>query len=176
MARSKAAQEAIEDAMSITYSEGEVGLGVDIIEVERMERVLERTPSFIEKIFSPEEIEYCESTAYPAIHYAARFAAKEAVVKALGVGFTCGIGYQDIEVVKDKVEKPQVKLYRKAKEVAESSEIEEIALSISHTRKDAIACAIAINEHSRVKIEQRYDPIEDISRQFKEAKSILDEL
>ena len=69
--------------------DGAVGLGVDIVEDDRrMKKILERTPSFARKVFSCEECCYCEDTAAPEVHFATRFAAKEAVVKALGTGFT----------------------------------------------------------------------------------------
>ena len=78
-------------------AEGQVGLGVDIVEIARVRRILERTPSFRERVFSEEERAYCDAAANPEVHYATRFAAKEAVVKALGTGFTRGIGVRDIE-------------------------------------------------------------------------------
>ena len=78
--------------------ESQVGLGLDVVEIERMRTILERTPSFAWRVFSEQERSYCEKKAVPAIHYATRFAAKEAVLKALGTGFAEGIGPRDIEV------------------------------------------------------------------------------
>ena len=79
-----------------------VGLGVDIVEIERMRRILDRTPSFAHKVFTDAEQDYCNREGNPATHYAARFAAKEAVCKALGTGILAsGIGMRDVEVVRD---------------------------------------------------------------------------
>ena len=98
MARSKKAQETVDGVLAMQGVEGQVGLGVDIVEIERMRRILERTPSFARKVFSEAERAYCDGKAQPEVHYATRFAAKEAVVKALGTGFSEGIGVRDIEV------------------------------------------------------------------------------
>ena len=74
-----------------------VGLGVDIVEIERMRRILDRTPSFAHKVFTDAEQDYCNRKGNPATHYAARFAAKEAVCKALGTGILAsGIGMRDV--------------------------------------------------------------------------------
>ncbi|MFR4802503.1 MAG: holo-ACP synthase [Eggerthellaceae bacterium] len=82
-----------------------VGLGVDIVEIARMRRVMERTPSFAAKVFTEGERAYCESKANPTTHYAARFAAKEAVCKALGSGILVdGMRMTDVEVVRDSRE------------------------------------------------------------------------
>ena len=72
------------------------GIGVDMLEIERMERVLARRPNFARRVFTEEERAYCEKCARPAEHYAARFAAREAVVKALGTGFSDGVSFRDV--------------------------------------------------------------------------------
>ncbi len=95
-----------------------LGLGVDIIEIDRMKRILERTPSFRIRIFSEGEREYCDSKARPEVHYALRFAAKEAVLKALGIGFT-GVRATDVEVAHDKKGKPIALLHGSAAKLAE---------------------------------------------------------
>ena len=110
--------------------DGTVGLGVDIVEIERMQRILERTKSFAEKTFSKAERAYCDKKSNPAAHYATRFAAKEAVVKALGTGFSGGIWVRDIEVVRDKKGKPSVVLSGRAKEVAEEQGVDGFNNSI----------------------------------------------
>ena len=76
----------------------EVGLGVDIVEIARMRKIIERSPAFVEKVYSAAERAYCDSHAHPEVHYATRFAAKEAVLKALGTGLSEGIGWLDVEV------------------------------------------------------------------------------
>ena len=151
-------------------AEGQVGLGVDIVEIARVRRILERTPSFRERVFSEEERAYCDAAANPEVHYATRFAAKEAVVKALGTGFTRGIGVRDIEVRRNAKGRPYVVLSGRAKEVAAEQGVRELP----HT--DAVACAMAITEDSLRAAEKRVDPMEELSRQFKEARSMLDEL
>ncbi|MEG0324512.1 MAG: holo-ACP synthase, partial [Raoultibacter sp.] len=129
-------------------SQEEVGLGVDIVEIARMKAILERTPSFKTKVFSEDECAYCESKGVPEIHFATRFAAKEAVLKALGTGFSEGIGVRDIEVVRNAKGKPMVVLYRRAKEVAAELGVIELPLSLSYTHTDAVACAMAITSDS----------------------------
>ena len=156
--------------------ENPVGLGVDIVEVERMKRILERTPSFAERVFSPDECAYCESTASPATHYALRFAAKEAVLKALGTGFSQGIGVRDVEVVRTKSGRPIPKLTGRALEVAQELGVRELSLSLSYTHTDAVACAMAVTEASVRASEQRKDPMEELAQQFKEVRGMLDEL
>ena len=148
--------------------DGTVGLGVDIVEIERMQRILERTKSFAEKTFSKAERAYCDKKS--------RFAAKEAVVKALGTGFSGGIWVRDIEVVRDKKGKPSVVLSGRAKEVAEEQGVREIQISLSYTHTEAVACALAITESSVQSAEERKDPMEELAKQFKETRGMLDEL
>ena len=176
MARSKKAQAAIDDALALDTAEEQVGLGVDIVEIERMRRILDRTPTFARRVFSEEERIYCESHADPAVHYAARFAAKEAVVKALGYGFTAGIGVRDIEVVRQSSGKPAIHLGGNAARIAQEMGVIELPISLSHTHTDAIACAIAITAGSRTAAKRREDPYARLARQFKDAKGMLDDI
>ena len=159
-----------------SYVEGSVGLGVDIVEIDRMRGILERRPQFAEQVFSQEECAYCDAKADPATHYALRFAAKEAVVKALGTGFAEGIWVHDIEVERTAKGRPTVKLSGRALEVAEEQGVRELSLSLSYTRTDAVACALAITESSVRATEKRKDPMEELARQFKETRKMLDDL
>lgn len=159
-----------------SYADNSVGLGVDIVEIERMAGILERLPNFAERVFSEAEREYCESTANPATHYALRFAAKEAVVKALGTGFAEGIWVNDIEVERTKSGKPIVRLSGRALEIATMQGIRELSISLSYTHTDAVACAMAVTEAAARASEKRKDPMEELARQFKETRGILDEL
>jgi len=159
-----------------SYVEGSVGLGVDIVEIDRMRGILERRPQFAEQVFSQEECAYCNAKADPATHYALRFAAKEAVVKALGTGFAEGIWVHDIEVERTAKGRPTVKLSGRALEVAEEQGVRELSLSLSYTRTDAVACALAITESSVRATEKRKDPMEELARQFKETRKMLDDL
>ena len=161
---------------SDAVAQGQVGLGVDIVEIARMKKILKRTPSFSTKIFSEAERAYCDSKPNPEIHYATRFAAKEAVLKALGTGFSEGIKPRDIEVTRNSKGKPSLVLSGRAKEVAESYGVIEVPLSLSYTHQDAVACAMAITSESVRAAEERVDPMEELAKQFKEARSLLDEM
>ena len=156
--------------------EGAVGLGVDIVEIERMRKILKRSPAFARKVFSDEERFYCEKTATPEAHFATRFAAKEAVLKALGTGFSQGIGVRDVEVKRTSKGRPYAVLTGRAKQVAQSLGVRELPLSLSFTHAEAVACAMAITDGSVRAQEERRDPMEELSRQFKEARAMLDDL
>lgn len=157
--------------------EGLVGVGVDIVDIEHMRTILKRTPSFSRKVFSADEQAYCESMTDPASHYALRFAAKEAVLKALGTGFfESGIGIRDIEVSRNEKGAPSVRLHGAARRKAEELGVREIPLSLSYTHQEAVAFAMSItNESIRVK-EQRRDPKTELAQKFKQARGMLDEL
>lgn len=158
------------------FNGDQVGLGVDIVEIERMKNILTRTPSFAARVFSPDERAYCDATASPATHYALRFAAKEAVVKALGTGFADGIGVRDIEVERAKNGRPAAKLSGRALEVAEGQGVRDLPISLSYTHTDAVACAMAVTDASVRATEKRKDPMEELAKQFKEVRGMLDEL
>ena len=152
-------------------------IGVDIVEVSRMERVLKKTPSFASRMFTEEERLYCDSKARPAAHYAARFAAREAVLKALGTGFSEGIGRKDVSVSRDNRGKPYAKLIGRAAEIAEDLGIVEIALSITHTGDLAVANAMAITQGARpLPKDSGSDERAELARSFKEARTVLEEL
>ena len=167
---------AVQEPAERSYADGTVGLGVDIVEVERMASILERTPAFAERIFSEEERAYCDKMANPATHYALRFAAKEAVVKALGTGLAEGIGVRDIEVQRAANGRPSIKLTGRALEVANEQGVRDLSISLSYTHTDAVACAMAVTNASVKASEKRKDPMEELARQFKETRGILDEL
>ncbi|RDB63419.1 holo-[acyl-carrier-protein] synthase [Gordonibacter sp. 28C] len=141
-----------------------------------MKAILARTPSFATRVFSDDERAYCESTTSPEVHFATRFAAKEAVVKALGTGFSRGIGVRDIEVRRNAKGRPYVVLSGRAKEIAREQGVRELPVSLSFTHTEAVACAMAITEDSLRAAEKRVDPMEELSKQFKEARSMLDEI
>ena len=176
-----AAEETSEDvAAEVDASEPNVkdavGLGVDIVEIDRMAALIARSPRFTERVFSEQERAYCDAKSNPAAHYAARFAAKEAVVKALGTGFSQGIGVRDIEVRLFASGKPVVSLSGKAAEVATQRGVRDISISLTYTRTEAVACALATTEASLRASEQRVDPMEELAKLFKETRSMLDEL
>ena len=152
------------------------GVGVDMLEIERMERVMARRPNFVMRVFTDEERSYCEKSARPAEHYAARFAAREAVLKALGTGFSEGIGLRDVSVARDESGRPRALLAGRAAEIARERGVREIALSISHTRDVAVANAIAVTDEVRPAPPARDEAARALATSFKEARSVLDEL
>ncbi len=148
------------------------GLGVDIVEVERMRVALERHPRMKERLFSKQEREYCESSSRPEVHYALRFAAKEAVLKAIGTGFE-GMRFTDVEVARDQKGKPYPVLHGRAAQVAEELDVSEMHLSLSYTHSTAVASAVAIQRREREPVPET--PSEKRARLFKEARAIVDE-
>lgn len=118
------------------------GLGTDIIEVERIRKSISKGKAFTERVFTQKEMEYSDSHRDPAPFYAARFAAKEAFVKALGTGFIEGIWFDQIEVYHVEQGKPEIRLSGKAKEVADEKGIKKIFISISHVKDWANAVAV----------------------------------
>jgi holo-[acyl-carrier protein] synthase len=117
-------------------------LGIDIIEVNRIKKALERWGKrFLERVYTPKELAYCLKKRYPEGSLAGRFAAKEAVMKALGTGLSSGVSWKDIEIVNNKKGKPEVFLYGKIKKILGKG---KILISISHTKEDAIAQVIII--------------------------------
>ena len=114
--------------------------GIDIIEIHRIKEVCQKYPNrFMKKIFTDQEIDYCRGR-FPQI--AARFASKEAVMKALGTGIR-GVPWKSIEVYRPRGKAPQIRLYGNAKRKAEELGIKEIAISISHSRNYAVASVVA---------------------------------
>ena len=114
--------------------------GVDIIEIPRVAQVLERYGQrFLNRIFTPGEIAYCRGRAP---NLAARFAAKEATMKALGTGVR-GVGWKDIEVTRHASGAPSIQLHGRAKSRAERLGVQEISVSLSHSREYAVAFVVA---------------------------------
>jgi holo-[acyl-carrier protein] synthase len=120
-----------------------LGLGVDICEIERMERALERHPSLRERVFTPEERAYCDSKARPAESYAGRFAAREAVIKALG-GYR-GKRWQDISVARSPSGAPSIRLEGNAKLRADALGISSVLITFTHEKTNAVAFAVAVS-------------------------------
>ena len=117
-----------------------LGVGVDIIETERIERSLERFGErFLHRVFTDGEIAYCQSMKYPARHFAARFAAKEAVSKAFGTGIGKAMGWRDIDVRKKPSGEPFVMLDGGAKSLADERNVRGVWISLSHTNHHAVA-------------------------------------
>lgn len=151
-----------------------LGLGVDIVEIERMAAALERRPAMKERLFSEDERHYCDKRSRPAVHYALRFAAKEAVLKALGTGFK-GMRFRDVEVARDASGRPIPVLHGAAAARAAELGIVEMHLSLSFTHTTAVASAVAITEDARPRKEEKPDPMAELARSFKDARALLDE-
>jgi holo-[acyl-carrier protein] synthase len=117
------------------------GIGTDIVEVGRIALKLNQK-GFIERVFTPNEISYCLKQANKEQHFAARFAAKEAYMKAMGSGWTAQTDFRDIEVKGNKNGAPYINLHGKAFEFFNSSNLKKILVSLSHTKQTAIAFVI----------------------------------
>ena len=119
-----------------------VGVGIDILEVSRIEKDLQEKTGLKNQLFTTREIEYCESKRYPAPHFAARFCAKEAFFKALGSGYRGGLSWREVETEHDNLGQPHLILSGKAREAAKTLGVDKIFLTLSHTRQLAIANVI----------------------------------
>ncbi len=120
-----------------------VGTGIDIEEVSRIRGAIERHGQrFIERIFTPGEAAYAEQAANRYERYTARFAAKEAAMKALGTGWDHGVRWVDVEVVSEPKSRPNLRFHGRAADLAASLACRSISLSLSHTRQTAVAQVI----------------------------------
>jgi len=120
-----------------------IAVGIDIVDVKRMSRTLKTYKGrFREKYFTSSEREYCSSQSKPAQHYAVRFAAKEALYKALGEPWPQGVGHRDVEVASSDEGSPSLKLSHELKEAFAKKGMTNIHLSLSHTAKLAVAVVI----------------------------------
>jgi len=120
------------------------GIGIDLVEIGSIEDMISSNERFVNRVFTKGEIGDCEGRFSRFQHYAARFAAKEAVMKALGSGWNLGVQWKDIEVVRVDGAAPTVRLHKKAKLLAKQKSVNAIHLSLSHS--DNYATAIAILE------------------------------
>jgi len=127
-----------------------VGLGTDIVEVFRMRDAINKWgDNFLTKIFTTKEISYANSRRFSHQHFAARFAAKEAVVKAFGVPRKYPVQWTDIEVLNDKEGKPMLEFHNDALKLKKTKKINEIIVSMSHSKNYAIASAILMRKGSK---------------------------
>jgi holo-[acyl-carrier protein] synthase len=120
-----------------------VGMGIDITEVSRMREAIERRGrALVKRVFTPAEIAYCESHRDPYERFAARFAAKEAGMKALGTGWRRGVRWVDLEVVRLPSGRPILELHGKAHEIAAKLGVASISLTMTHSGNTALAQVI----------------------------------
>lgn len=116
------------------------GIGIDIIEIKRFERALERWGHRLHvRVFTPQESSVCLAKAHPGRHLALRFAAKEAFLKALGIGMFQGVAWNEIEISNDPLGRPHMKVKGAAKKICQEKGIQEIFVSISHEDEYGVA-------------------------------------
>jgi holo-[acyl-carrier protein] synthase len=121
-----------------------IGLGTDLIEIERIERSVARFGErFLERVFTPGEIAYCQAKKSSAESFAARFAAKEAGAKALGTGISRGVGWKDLEVKRQPGQRPELHLSGRAQEIARALGVRRLSLSLTHSREMSMAVVVA---------------------------------
>lgn len=118
------------------------GTGIDIIDVDRVRKLIDRNVKYLKKVFTQVEIDYCSSFKNKAQNFAGRFAAKEAFSKAMGTGFSNGVRLHEIEIVNDPLGKPEIRLYGKTKELFDRESLKKIYVSISHIKTYANACVV----------------------------------
>jgi holo-[acyl-carrier protein] synthase len=122
-----------------------IGIGTDIIECVRIRRMIDRHGEmFLTRVFSEHEIVTCQSRKRSTEHFASRWAAKEAVLKCLGTGMVKGLSLTEIEVRNDPSGQPKIVLYGAARDLAQSRDITQILIAISHCRTYAVAFATAV--------------------------------
>ena len=123
-----------------------VGIGTDIIECLRIKRMIDRHGElFLNRVYTEREIRYCQRSKHATEHFAGRWAAKEAILKCLGTGWSKGLCWTDVEVANDPSGRPRVRMCAAVKDLAQLLKIGDILLSISHCRAYATASAIAVS-------------------------------
>lgn len=123
-----------------------IAIGTDIIECDRIAAMMEKhADTFLQRVFTAAEIEYSSTNKMAYQHFAGRWAAKEAVLKALGTGWAQGVQWTDVEVVRSPNGVPSIRLYGRAAEFAQQLGIAQVLISISHTKQYAVAFATAID-------------------------------
>ena len=121
------------------------GIGIDVVEVDRIESAIERQGQvFLDRLFTEKEKDYCQKQKRPGMHYAARFAAKEAVSKALGTGIGGKAGWLEMEVIRGESGAPTIMFHGKAADFIEAEGIATVQVSLTHARDYAAANAVAI--------------------------------
>lgn len=118
------------------------GIGTDLIEVERVSEKMEKKAGFKELVFSAAEIIYCEARTYKYEHYAARFAAKEAFLKAIGTGWSKGTAFNEIEIYNDEEGKPEFRFLGLTEKTIADLKLGKIFVSLSHIKTMASAMVI----------------------------------
>ena len=123
-----------------------IGIGVDIVQIERVRKLVENYSEFMHQVFTAREIEFCQAKADSASSYAARFAAKEAMMKALGTGWNEKVNWLDIEVINERQGKPILKIGGKTLQLMQQMGVRQTHLSLSHERDYALAFVVLEGE------------------------------
>jgi holo-[acyl-carrier protein] synthase len=132
-----------------------LGIGTDIVECLRIAQMIERHGElFITRVYTPREIRYCQRRKAATQHFAGRWAAKEAVLKAVGTGWRRGISWRDVEICNVAGGKPVVVIRGGLREIADEMGIGQVLISISHCRSHATAYAIAIDRTPQAELEE----------------------
>jgi holo-[acyl-carrier protein] synthase len=122
-----------------------VGIGIDLVKISRIQAIADRWDAhFLDRVFTPEEQSYCLRHHAPAIHLSGRFAVKEALLKALGTGLRQGLGWREIETRQNTDGAPEVRLYGATRKLADTRQIRQIFVSISHDPDYAIAQVVLV--------------------------------
>lgn len=120
-----------------------IGTGVDIVEIERLRKIIDRLKDrFIVRVFTAGEQKFCRNHRNPLPHFAARFAAKEAVFKALGTGWAKGVTWLDVDVRREGQDAPTIVLHGEAQRLSASKGVHKVHLSLSHSEQWAVAMVI----------------------------------
>jgi holo-[acyl-carrier protein] synthase len=123
-----------------------IGIGTDIVECLRIGQMIERHGElFITRVYTDHEIQYCQSRKLAMQHFAGRWAAKEAVLKAIGTGWIKGVSWRDVEVRNEPGGKPTIVLRGGLKDIADNAGVGQVLISVSHCRSHATAYAIAMS-------------------------------
>lgn len=162
-------------ASSFPLDEGMVGLGVGIVEMERIRALLGDEPGFIEGVFSEDERLSCENAALPDTQFAMRLAAKEAALKALRIVEPSQELLRLVEVERDAKGHPTLLLQGELCALAQEQGVQELPLSLSYTHLGAVGIVLALTADSARPARKRTDPSEELARRFKELRAILDE-
>ncbi len=121
-----------------------IGIGVDLVKIDRIDKAGKNHTAFLERVFTERERAYCKRQKYPAQHFAARFAAKEALLKAFGTGLSAGMKWTDIEVLHGEGGGPIVNLDGRVKDLADLKGVKNVMISYSHDEGYAVAQAVLV--------------------------------
>ncbi len=123
-----------------------LGIGIDLVKIDRIHKAGKNRSNFLERVFTEKERAYCTRQKFPAQHYAGRFAAKEAVLKAIGTGWSAGVKWTDIEVLHGEGEGPIINVSGRVKDLMDLKGVRQIFVSYSHDEGYAVAQVVLVGE------------------------------